>query len=337
MQDKTMQENRAKCMKLAERIYELDGEVYQCLGSSLGRVFTGSRDECVESLAELMCGSRKSYLLRSEMALVANMARTIPDEETRARLMAEYNNILVEIKSIPTSFGTVDILDESRAKLNAIHLHERFTDKDHLIVCISRTLGCAGTDIGFALANALKINFYDQKIFNTVLEHLDADKNSIEDISSANEVPNKVRKPQKGQTLDNFHRYHGLPENDAVFFNLSGLLCEMAAKEDFVVMGRCADVILTGGRIPHVSVFITAPFEQRVRRVMKTHSLDRKHASNLLKQLDHKRSKYYHFFTGRKWGDPENYDLCINSASYGIQGSVEMISRMIDQNGLYRR
>lgn len=31
-----------------------------------------------------------------------------------------------------------------------------------------------------------------------------------------------------------------------------------------------------------------------------------------------------------KWGDAVNYDLCINSACYGIEESVELIERMID-------
>lgn len=36
-------------------------------------------------------------------------------------------------------------------------------------------------------------------------------------------------------------------------------------------------------------------------------------------------------YTGKKWGDAVNYDLCINSASYGIEESVELIERMINK------
>ena len=36
-----MQENKNKYYDIAERIYDLDGEVYECVGSSLGRTFTG--------------------------------------------------------------------------------------------------------------------------------------------------------------------------------------------------------------------------------------------------------------------------------------------------------
>ena len=40
-----MQDNREKCRELAARIYELDGEVYRCVGSSLGRTFTGNKEK----------------------------------------------------------------------------------------------------------------------------------------------------------------------------------------------------------------------------------------------------------------------------------------------------
>ena len=142
-----MKQHREERIALATRIYELDGEVYRCLGSSLGRVFTGKRDATIEELARLMCSSEKSHYLRSELALISNMARTIQDKPTRARLMREYDSILQEVESLPTSFGRVDILDEQMASLNAASLSDRFGKGDHLVICIGRTYGSAGTDI----------------------------------------------------------------------------------------------------------------------------------------------------------------------------------------------
>ncbi len=82
-----------------------------------------------------------------------------------------------------------------------------------------------------------------------------------------------------------FSRYHGLSKRDAIFFNQSDLICDMAKHEDFIVMGRCADVILTNNHIPHISIFITAPFEQRLRRAMELHpGLSAKKAKHLLKK-----------------------------------------------------
>jgi cytidylate kinase len=81
-----------------------------------------------------------------------------------------------------------------------------------------------------------------------------------------------------------------------------------------------------------VSIFINAPFEMRARRVMSTDELSYKEACKLLHKLDRQHRRYYEFYTGRKWGNSNNYDLCINSASYGIEGSVQLIERVINQH-----
>ena len=234
-----MENNIETSRALATRIYDLDSEVYRLVGSSLGRTFTGDKETSIRNLTTLISTHPQGHLLRSEIALIGNMARTIRNKEDRSRMMHEYNEILHQIAELPESFGSVDILDQNLASLNTSNLHQKFSKDDHLIV-------------------------------------------------------------------------------------------EMAKKEDFIVMGRCADVILTNNRIPHISIFITAPFEQRVRRMMEVNNLPLKEAVRRLKKIDKGHEQYYHFYTGRKWGDAVNYDLCINSACYGIEESVELIERMID-------
>lgn len=339
-----MQYNEENLRELAERIYDLDAEVYAQLGSSLGRVFNRDRERCVDDMVRLMMARDQGHVLRSELALISNMARTIEDKEERKLVMTEYNNVLQQVISLPTSFGGGDILDQNMARLNALNLQERFAENDHLIICIGRTYGCGGTEIGFTLADALKINYYDAEIFNEVLNRLEAEKDRVvdragfpykkEEGSSSYQYEERAFAPKKPltwkQRVREFSRYHGLSKKDAVFFNQSDLLCDMAKKEDFIVMGRCADVILTNNRIPHISIFITAPFEQRVRRVMEVNNrLNEKQARHLLKRLDREHVGYYRFYTGREWANAVNYDLCINSASYGIEGSVDLIRRMI--------
>ena len=259
-------------------------------------------------------------------------------------IMREYTSILHEIIAMPTSCGGGDVLDQNMASLNALNLEHRFSGNDHLVICISRTYGCAGNEIGFTLADRLRINYYDAEIFSAVLKRLEAEKDEVVDRAG---YPGKAvdkadqeaafEKPKKLTLKDwaaGFNRYHGLNKRDAVFFNQSDLICDMAKKEDFIVMGRCADVILTNNRIPHISIFITAPFEQRLRRTMEVHpGLNEKQAKHLLKQLDCQHQNYYRFFTGKKWGNAANYDLCLNSAAYGIDGSVDFILRMLDREG----
>lgn len=334
MKDNHTYEDR---LALATRIYELDAEVYAILGSGLGRVFNGERERTLQELATLMATPSKIHFLRSEIALIGNMARTISDRKERTRVMYVYNEILKEVETGLSFYGGNDILDEDIARMNKMNLSGRFGESNHLIICIGRTYGCAGTDIGFALADKLHINYYDTEIFTEVLERLEAEKDAFHDRSSFAHKQNLNRNLGNesrpfAEHLREFNRYHGLPKGDAIFFNQSDLLCDMAKKEDFIVMGRCADVILTNNRIPHISIFIDAPFEARARRVMHTDDLTYKGACKLLKKLDKQHRRYHEFYTGRKWGAAVNYDLCINSAAYGIEGSVELIERIIKQH-----
>ena len=333
-----MDDNMTMRLEIARRIYDLDAEVYRVLGSSLGRVFNTDRDMTVRRLANLMGDFTQGHYLRSELALISNMARTIPVKADRSRLMTEYNEILHALDKLPTNFNSLDILDPKMAHLNSLRLNRRFDQGNHLMVCIGRTYGSAGTDIGFALADALKINYYDSEIFTEVLERMEADPKSVQDrVSFAhkqnlNQSLGMDKNRGLKERLREFNRYHGLPTEDALFFNQSGLLCDMAKREDFIIMGRCADAILSNNGIPHISLFINAPFNLRVRRVMDTDGLDKKGATKLLHQLDRRHRHYYEFYTGRRWGDPANYDLCLNSASYGIDGSVALVRQLIEKS-----
>ena len=105
----------------------------------------------------------------------------------------------------------------------------------------------------------------------------------------------------------------------------------MAKKEDFIIMGRCGNAIMTNNRIPHVSIYLSAPFEQRVQRAIEVNSgLDEKKARKMLHRMDRQHAHYYNFYTGGDWGNANNYDLCLNTASYGIDGTVDFILKMLD-------
>ena len=65
-----------KITELANRIYALDEKVYKATGSNLGRVYQGNKEKCINDLRDLLKSSADSSVLRSELALISNMART---------------------------------------------------------------------------------------------------------------------------------------------------------------------------------------------------------------------------------------------------------------------
>ena len=321
-----------RCRALAEKIYNLDSRVYSHVGSSLGRTLISPRDKSIDILThELLIAPKGEFIVKT-MALIARMGRTIRDKSTKARLMSEYNAIMKGLDRLEPEVASTDIGDKARISLNpfAIPGHRPFSSDDHLIICIGRSYGSAGTDIGFRLADELHINYYDATIFQDVLDRKRAEQEAKEEggtVASHLEDDHSL----KGLKLwlRNFSRFHGLPEQDALFFQQSEYIEQLSKEEDLIIMGRCADVVLRNARIPHVSIFITAPQDIRIRRVMELHQISFREAARLVKTNDRAHERFYHRYTGLQWGNAIHYDLCINSASYGIDESVELIMRVI--------
>jgi len=332
----------AVILQLATDIYDFDEKVYKTTGSELGRVFGKHRDRNIHEIEGALT-HQDMNVVRSELALISGMARTVQDEGKRRKLMSEYNKLLQRVHDISRNSKDELILDPVRASLNELMLGDRFGDDSHLIICISRAYGSGGNEIGFGLADKLHINYYDADIFRTVLKRMEAEQEGITDITAFNERFQQLTKKNLGigayidhrspkEVLKDIDRYHGLPMRDALFFNQSDLIVQMAQEQDFVIMGRCADVILEKNHIPHISIYITAPFDLRAKRLMKVHDVSARAASKALKQVDGEHASYYEYYTGRKWGDANNYDLSINSSSYGIEGSVDFILNVLKAN-----
>ena len=330
--------------ELAERIYNLDKKVYVDTGSSLGRVYSGDKENNIQYIIDLLESKKGAYVLRDELALIGNMSKTMQNSEAQEELMQEFREITKLTRAQADNYTRIDILDESRAQLNSMPLKTRFSDQDKKIICIGKSRGSGGTEIGFALANELGLSYYDQSLLKELLKRLEAGKTSVWDVSYLYEQKNtegspvytgrpfsEDDKPFFRQMKEDFVRYHGLPKRDALFFVQSRLIEDLARRENFVIMGRYADVVLTNAGIPHVNVFISAPFEKRVERTMRMYpEHTEKQVRKMLKRSDARHLRNFRFFTGKEWGKSENYDITINSASYGISGSVALLIGMLE-------
>lgn len=334
-----------EAIKLAEKIYNLDNEAYKASGSGLGHVFTNDRVASIEEIVRCMETPEVRFKLHQQLALIGNMAHTIENPIKRDEIVKEYEDTVEAFHDfIDSHGGKMKILDPIIANLNSLSLENRMDNK-HLIICISRSTASGGSHVGLDIAEKLNIDYLDSKIIAKMIRTLEI----TEDITGTTsnipkaEAPNieeelLTAKPQSWlkRFLHMRNRYHGLNMRDASFFRMSEILIELAKKQDFVIVGRAADRILTNNRIPHISVFITAPLESRMKRVQAIHGCDAKTAKKILRADDNVHAQFYNYYTGRKWGDANNYDLCLNSASYGIDGCVELIMNMINESNVSR-
>ncbi|MCD8108600.1 MAG: cytidylate kinase-like family protein [Clostridiales bacterium] len=329
--------------ELAERIYNLDEKAYAVTGSALGRVYNGDKEHAIQYIIDLLEAKKGSDILRDELALIGNMGKTIVEKQGRSDVLDEYNAITKLTKWQADHYTRVDILDTSRAHLNSIALNKRFSENDKKIICIARTYGSGGHEIGFALANRENLAYYDKKIFMEIMKRMSVGNKSIwehEDYYERADIGNPVyagmpfekdNLPFFRQVKEDFSKFHGLPRRDALFFTQSKMILDLAKSENFVMLGRYADVVLSNENIPHISIFITAPFEKRVERLASMHTeMTEKQIRRMLIQSDKIHLRDYRYFTGRMWGRAENYDLTINSASYGVSGSVDLLMDMLE-------
>lgn len=198
------------------------------------------------------------------------------------------------------------------------------------IIAITRQYGSGGHDIGKALAEKLGISFYDKELISIAAKESGVSPEIFESVDE--KATNSLLYSLSVGLYNygnNFSSIGDLPVNDRLYILQHKIIKELANKENFVVVGRCADYVLQGN--PNlVKVFIYADIDSRVKRAVERHDIDPARAKQAVLKADKSRANYYSFYSGKKWGLPDNYDLCLNSTNLTLEQAVDVITSYID-------
>lgn len=199
--------------------------------------------------------------------------------------------------------------------------------KRNMLICIGREFGSGGHEIGQRMAEILGFHFYDQALVTEVIDRCGISSETLEkaDEVKENSWLHSVMYDSADQNL------RGISANEAVYRAQSAVILEAAQKGNCIFVGRCADDVLKKADIDRLSLFITAPFSDRVRRKMELMGKDEKAVTALVRKMDKQRKNYYNYYTGDNWGKPYNYDLCINSSTLGIEKTALSLAAFIRQ------
>ena len=198
-------------------------------------------------------------------------------------------------------------------------------DKKYFTICITRTCGSGGTTIAKKLADAYGIDLYDRKLLRLASEDSGISEamfaQADEDVK--NSLLYKVsRKVYNGELIP---PESGNFVSDQNLFNYQAkVLKELSERESYLVVGRCADYILRN-HANAISVYLYASKEECLRHEMEYMGYTQGQAMKEIKRMDRYRRDYYVYHTGRKWKNPENYDLCLNTEKLGYEGTKEFI------------
>ncbi len=194
-----------------------------------------------------------------------------------------------------------------------------------IIITIARQYGSGGRAIGELVAKELGIPIYDKEIITNAAAKGELNEEVIKtaDESAANSLLYTLAMGSNvlGTTM---HFGYKMPLNDKLFIIQSEIIKEYA-KESCVIIGRCSDYVLRNEE-NIFRIFIYGDLEHRCARVASRHpEIKSSQIIDVINRTDKRRSSYYNFYTGNKWGKYDNYDIAINSSTLGIEGTAKVI------------
>lgn len=208
--------------------------------------------------------------------------------------------------------------------------------KTNTIITIGRQFASGGRDIGEIIAKDFGIKMYDKEMLARAAKESGICEELFEthDEKPTNSflyslVMDTYSMGYTGST------YTDMPINHKVFLAQFDAIKKIANEGPCVLVGRCADYALENYDNV-VSVFIHADMDSRIRRVAKLLDLPDNKAKDMINKTDKKRASYYNYYTNKRWGDADSYELCLNSSELGIEGTAKMIEQYVLQKEAFK-
>ena len=197
------------------------------------------------------------------------------------------------------------------------------------IITISREFGSGGRTIGRMVAQKLGIPFYDKELVDQIaLESGFAPKFVEEhgEHSPGRSLFSYAFAPQGVPGVMN-----GLSTADFLWSVQCNVILQLAEKGPCVIVGRNADYILKDHK-DALHVYVHADDEFRADRIVRLYGESEKSPAARLAEKDKRRSINYQHYTGRTWGQAQNYDICLDTGVLGIEQCADIICSIVENS-----
>ena len=182
------------------------------------------------------------------------------------------------------------------------------------IITIAREHGSSGKQIGRLVAERLDIPFYYKEMTALAAKESGLDREFISDINK-----------NSPDYLHDLYLSTSVVRHAVTAQNR--IINRIAEEGSCVIVGRAADYVLKDN--PNViRIFIYAPKDYRIGRVMETYGDTKEEAARNIRRSDEARGAYYRNISGAEWGARQSYDLLLDS-SIGDEESAEVIEKYV--------
>ena len=198
------------------------------------------------------------------------------------------------------------------------------------VITIGRQFGSGGREIGQKVAEKFGIKCYDKEL----LARAAKDSGLCEEVFvNHDEVPtNSFLYNLVMDTYSfgyNSSAFVDMPVSHKVFLAQFDTIKKLADEEPCIIVGRCADYALSG-RDNLIRIFISGNEDCKIKRIMKRYDLTEQQAREMCIKKDKQRKSYYDYYSSKKWGHVNTYDLAVNSSVLGIDGTAELIIQYVN-------
>ena len=194
------------------------------------------------------------------------------------------------------------------------------------IITISRQFGSGGRTVGHLVAEKLGIPFYDKEL----VEHI-----ALESGFAPHFVEEHGEHAPGKSIFSYAFASHGVPgvmnglsTADFLWNIQCSAILQLAEKGPCVIVGRNADYILKD-RKDVLHTYIHADLDFRADRIVRLYGESEKSPETRLQEKDKRRKLNYQHYTGRTWGDANNYDISLNTAVVGVERAAEIIIDLV--------
>ena len=198
------------------------------------------------------------------------------------------------------------------------------------VITIGRQFGSGGREIGEMVAEYFGIKYYDKDLLTRAAK----ESGFCEEM-----IKNHDEKPTNSFLYNlvmdtysfgyNSSSFVDMPISHKVFLAQFDTIKKVADEGPCVIVGRCADYALAD-RKNVLHLFIYGDEETKIRFVMNKYNLTESKARDMIIKKDKQRQSYYNYYSSKKWGRADSYDLCINSGVLGLDGTVKLITQYVE-------
>lgn len=188
--------------------------------------------------------------------------------------------------------------------------------KKNMVITVSRQYGSGGSEIAKILADKMGVWCYNRDILTIAAERIGNEELTEEMIDQLNYRRNDIA----AAGITGVMGMGNIPVYNQMFLEQARIIQKLANYGSAVFLGRCADYILKDYD-NCTSVYLYADQDFKEDRIKEKYG----HSKENIEKEEKSRAEYYNFYTGKKWGDVNNYDLAINTSKVSFEEAADLI------------